>query len=259
MIDLKELRRLQESWQAPPELLRGSPREVQLTGNGITLWLVVLVLGLGGPAAGVALVAKAEQNAARTLRLAREGSDTEARVTRLSRNRGDNNCRATFLFETGGREYSRTARVPCRVWGKLFQGATLPVRYVASDPRINHLPGFERARTLPNWAGPAIGASLGLAALLLVRVLRYRRRLLETGRPALAIVTRHSTRRSQYGESNKAHYEFATLSGARAQGRYSVGSRKQLPSIGNTLTVIYDRDDPSHNMRYPISLYKLKP
>jgi hypothetical protein len=258
MIDLKRLQELRENWEPPRELMRGTPREVHVAGAGVFFRILIASCLLGGLAAVTILLREAQRDAARERRFDENTSVTDARILQLRRRRGDEpRCSVTYSFVAGGLEYSRSARIPCREWDKLAQGSRLPVKFVLSDPAISRLAGLERARVTPYWVGPVIALGLVAAAFFLARFLASRRRLLEEGRPAPAIVTRHSSSRSQHGEVFYACYEFSTLSGARGHGKYSVSSKKKLPPIGSTLTVVYDRDHPRRNARYPMSLYKL--
>jgi hypothetical protein len=226
---------------------------VRLTAAGVA-WMILVVMLLGSAAGGGAwLWLRAAEDAGRERLLDQQSAATQAQVRRLWQRRGKNRaCRVDFAFTAGGRQFSRSAVIPCRAWEKLSEGEPLPVSFVVSRPEINRLKGLERARPTPYWVAPLVAASLAVAAVLLARYLAGRRRLLEEGRPAPGVVTQLG-RRSEYGR--KVRYEFPTLSGARAQGKF--GPVKAPPAVGSTIIVLYDPDEPRRNARYPMPLVKL--
>ena len=110
---------------------------------------------------------------------------------------------------------------------------------------------------MPVWI-PGIVAILlsSLGGLALIPVLRQRR-LLSEGRPALAVVTRLSEEKhGSHGHKlgKVIYYEFPLLSGATANGK--TGPAKNPPTVGTTLCVLYDPEQPRRNAPYPFSLVK---
>jgi hypothetical protein len=84
-------------------------------------------------------------------------------------------------------------------------------------------------------------------------LIRRQRRLLTYGRGAVAVITGVEKKRSDKGTYWKVHYEWTLLSGAKRTGHYKHG-KKQPPAIGTTIPIVYDRDQPSHHSKYPLSL-----
>jgi hypothetical protein len=254
-MDLNQLRELRDHWQPPPELRRGRPRPVRLTEAGVVLMMVVVMLLVSAVCGGAWLWLRAAEDSERQRLLDQESAVTQAQVLRLRR-RGEKGrtCVLDFRFTAAGRQYSRSAVIPCRTWGTLNEGDHLPVQFVVSRPEINRLSGLEGPRQLPYWVAPLVAIPLAATGTLLARYLAGRRRLLEEGRPAPGIVIQLG-RKSEYGR--EVRYEFVTLSGGRARGKFGPVKDKGAPQPGSTIVVVYDPDEPPRNSRYPMQLVKL--
>ena len=87
-------------------------------------------------------------------------------------------------------------------------------------------------------------------------LIRRQSYLLMYGRPAIAVVTKVEKKRSDKGTYWRVHYEWTLLSGAKRRGRYKHG-KKEPPAVGTTIPIVYDRDQPARNSRYPLSLVAL--
>jgi hypothetical protein len=215
--------------------------------------LLSVVLVAGGVALGVGLNTAARKQHERTLLLARATGRTEGRITRLWRQgSGDKTrCYASYLFAAGAASYGRTARIGCSIMRTLREGELLPVRFVDSEPSVSRLEELEGNSDIPLWLPPVLPVVFASFAVLIWRELRRQRALLEEGRPAPAVVTGLG-RRGKHGR--EVQYEFLTLGGSRAHGKFGpVHSRKQ-PEVGSVLAVIYSDDDAKFNKRYPLTL-----
>lgn len=242
---------LQQTWVPPQGLERSRPRPVCLTAAGKALCLLAVLLLLGALAAGVALGMLAQRQAEQQRLLREQGLETQARITHLWRSRNDNRQPwVAYRFTVRGRCYERRTKAPLRVWRNLQMGSELPVRYLPSDPQLNH-PAAWRAKTVPLWLPYLAAGVLGALGWIVTLSLRGQRRLLVEGRPAPAVVTRHT--RSKDGKT--VHYEFPLLSGAIRQGRS--GPTKKPPAVGSVICVLYAPDNPRRNAAYPLSLVKL--
>jgi hypothetical protein len=103
----------------------------------------------------------------------------------------------------------------------------------------------------------AVGGASVVLALCVIRLIRRQWSLLEYGRPAVAIVTGVNKKRSDNGTYWLVHFEWTLMSGAKRQGRYS--HRKKPPPVpGAQVTIVYDRDQPQRNRKYPFALVKLE-
>jgi hypothetical protein len=240
-----------ENWTPPDGLGYSSLRPVQLTGAGIALLVVAAALLLGAVAAGIGLRATASRQAQEHRLLREQGANTEAQITRLWRSTGkDTQHWVAYRFTVQDRAYVMRKGVPPRIWQELKAGSSLPVRFLPSNPKVNHPTGWNDTPMSP-WAPYLV--FVGLAAIACVCAMRLRKemQLLTEGRPAPGIVT--GQRRTKDG--TVLRYEFVLLNGATAKGRG--GQSRRPPAIGSPICVLYDPENPRKNAPYPLRLVRL--
>jgi len=255
MSDGNNVRELWNNWQPPPELQRSRPRPVRFTGKGKATMVIAVVLVAGGIAMGAFLYGQVREERRRDRLLGEAASAGEAQITRLWQRSGKSrSCYASYQFASGGAELSATATVPCRAWAGLSVGQNVLVRYVASDPRISRLEGIQRAGQTPLWVVPLAFIAMAGSALLIFLKLTRERRLLEEGQAAPGIVTKLGMRTDK---GRMVYYQFATYSGSAVKGKYGPVHGKWVLSVGTPIVVLYDRDEPKRNTRYPSSLVTL--
>jgi len=243
---------VKHEWRPPAELSRARPRRVVLTRGGKILLVIAVLLVAGGLAAGIGLGLAVSRDRRDALLLEQQGETADAVVTRAWRSRDkEHEPRISYRFEVGGLTYSRETRVPLRFWSRLKPGAHIEVRYASSRPGLNHPADIKFSQTpapLP-WV---VFFAIAVWSPVVLLPIRQQRRLLSEGRPALAIVTRHShMHHGQHGQKLglKYDYDFKLLSGAAASG--SAGPVKEPPAVGTKITVLYDPDKRRSNKPYP--------
>ena len=239
-----------ESWTPPDGLGYSSLRPVSLTGGGIALLVVAVLMLLGAVAAAIGLGTTAKRQAKDHRLLQEQGVNTEARITRVWRS-GDKNQQhlVSYRFTVQERAYEARNKVPTRIWQTLTVGSSLPVRFLPSDPKVNHPTEWDDT-PMPNWLPYLLSGALVVIAFGVTIPLRIQMRLLTEGRPAPGIVTGH--RRTKDGTILR--YEFVLLNGATAKGR---GQSRRPPAIGAPICVLYDPENPRRNAPYPLTLIKL--
>jgi hypothetical protein len=239
-----------ENWTPPDGLGYSSLRPVSLTGGGISLLIVAVLMLLGAVAAAIGLGTTAKRQAKDHRLLQEQGVNMEARITRLWRS-GDKNQQhlVSYRFTVQERAYEARNKVPTRIWQTLSVGSSLLVRYLPSDPKVNHPTGWDDT-PMPNWLPYLLSGALVAIAFGVTIPLRIQMRLLTEGRPAPGIVTGH--RRTRDGTILR--YEFVLLNGATAKGR---GQSRRPPAIGAPVCVLYDPENPRRNAPYPLTLVKL--
>jgi hypothetical protein len=247
----RELQDLQRDWTPPPELARGGPREVKLSGGGIAVSVVACLLLLGAIAAAVGLSRVAARQSNETRQLAASGIEAQALVTRHWRSGGkDSERRVAYWFEYEGRAYEGSARTPRSVWAELEVGSPIRVRFLPGRPEVNHPAGWQRG-DMPSWIPAFVAVGLIFPGLLLLYMIRRQIQLLSEGRPAPAIVLGH--RRIKGGKMMQ--YEFPLPGGGIGKGR---GGKSRRPAaVGSTITVVYDRDNPKRNAPYPFDMVRI--
>jgi hypothetical protein len=245
-------------WVPPAGLHRSSPRQVNLSPRGKLLAAVIIALIAGGVGVAVGLGRIAARDARDEGRLAAEGVVTKAVVTRLWRARDKSQQSwMQYQFAADGTSHEANVRVPLQMWRELRPGADVAVRYVPSNPHINHPTAFKMSG-MPGWVSFMVACVTSVVALFRVLAVSRQRRMLMEGRPAPGRVIKHGkVRRGPHGQNQgqQYHYEFRLVSGGIARGRG--GPDKHPPEVGSLICVLYDPDDPKRNLPYPLSLVEL--
>jgi hypothetical protein len=247
----------QEKWRPPSELLRSTPRSVSLTWLGIVLGcLAVLMLG-GGAFLGPWLFVQAGRDQALLERMAVEGAVTGGTVEYIGPAYGkDSHRKITFRYEVNGHSYTPNTTVGSRAAQGLQAAGQVQVRYLPADPARGWIVGHEPQQT-PVWASPLAGLSMVLGALVLVFQFRRQRSLLSEGRPAAGVVTKVRWAGGNHGTGKHvASYQFQAQDGQTYKGRFR-GTKKRCGAVGDSLTVLYDSDNPKRSSRYPMQLVKI--
>lgn len=243
-----QLIEIRQHWKPPEELARSIPRLVRLTGAGKALLVLAAVLFAGALCGGIVLEMVRAREADEQHFLRDEGTDTDAVVTRVWRGRGDDKPPwVAYRFTSGAGSHEGELKAPLRIWRTLQAGSTLRVRYLPSNPNLNH-PVEWRQQVMPVAIPYVVGAVPSLFACLLIFTIRRQRRLVEEGRPAPALVTKLTKTK----DGQTIHYEFSLLSGALTNGKG--GPSKHPPALDSTICVLYDPDDPRRAAPYPLSL-----
>lgn len=243
----------------PPELLRSTPRQVRPSIAGLIVLIVANGLVVAAIVAGPILYSRAISSERRNALFASESVRTTARVVRIQRRGGGNNRRSVvhYRYTVDGGDYTgaTTVRRPDR--DRYQVGSDVPIRHLATETESSWLEGYgpRREALWPVFVVPAIFVVCGF---VLVQLVRRQRQLLEYGRPALGRVTKVEKKRSDKGSFWRVHYEWTLLNGATRAGRYK-DTKKQPPAVGMPVTIVYDRDQPLKNAKYPMSLVRLKP
>ena len=133
-----------ENWTPPDGLGYSSLRPVQLTGSGIAMLVLAGAMLLGAVAAGIGLGTTARRQAKDLRLLQEQGVNTDAQITRVWRSTGkDQQHLVSYRFTAQGREYVARKSVPSRIWQTLRAGSSLPVRFLSSNPKVNHPIGWD--------------------------------------------------------------------------------------------------------------------
>ncbi len=215
---------------------------------------VAVLLLAGGVFAEVHLYRRAKISESRVVRFESERVVTGAQVTGVQSRNGENGRRITMTYQyaVNGREYTGSTTVRVSEHDPSSVGSPVAVWYLPSEPDASWMDG-DAPRVQPTWPALALFAACGFTALWLIVVIRRQSNLLTYGRPALAVIRKVEKKRSDEGW--RVHYEWTLLSGATRTGRYSQG--KNPPVVGTTIPILYDRDEPSRNSRYPLSLVRV--
>jgi hypothetical protein len=70
-------------------------------------------------------------------------------------------------------------------------------------------------------------------------------------------VTKIEKKKSDHGTVWMVHFEWTTMSSATRRGKYQHG-KKSVPAVGDTIPIVYDRDDTFRHSKYPMSFVTLR-
>ena len=240
----------------PALLLLPTPRHVRPNSSGWLVVLVALALAVSGLWGGSVLRREAKESQHTAGLFAVEAVTTDADVIRVERRGGGDDRRSVVHYSYLAGDSQRTGRVTMRRRDRdrYAVGSKASVRYLASDPDSSWIEGHT-PRTRPLWPAYAIPLGCMVSAGALLALIRRQSHLLTYGRPALGMVTKIDKKRSDKGTYWRVHYEWKVLSGATREGRYH-HSRKEPPSIGTVVPIVYDRDSEK-SARYPFALVEI--
>ena len=235
----------------PRELGRSTPRPVRLSATGRLVAVLAGALAIGAVVAFAGLVATTSSERALAAAFAADGRVIEAEITRVRR--ADNSGRRVeYRYEVAGGTFGGSARFRAR--DGYAVGDRLAIVYLPDRP-AEHYVEARGYRSMPFWLVPSVPAVLLFVAAVAWRALRSQRHLLESGRPVVASVTGSKKQTHQHGSYFKVSYEFRLMSGSSRHGSYSV--QKDPPGPGTPVVVLYDREHPERNRKYPTSLVRL--
>ena len=151
-------------WTPPQELMGALPRKTRLTGHGVFAFVLALAMMPGAIFTFVGFrMAQSESNELNE-KLRTQGREATAKIVRLWRTEGRGATdMVAYAFSAGAARVHGECEVPLRLWAGLHNGADLPVRYLPSDPAVNHPAAWEEDTT-PMWVAiglPALPAAIG--------------------------------------------------------------------------------------------------
>jgi len=235
-----------EGWTVPPELTGAAPRETERSEEGAGSVLSVTLLVLAAIAMVVlSFIADARQKA-KTEVLRREGRETMGRVTGLRHKPGAYTVR--YAFNANGVAITGESPAPEDTWNGLRDADPLAIRFLPSNPAINHPAAWEGSGK-SYWVMFFIPAMPVAGAILILIQLRGQRRLVAEGVPTAGVVTR-CARGSRGGWF--VNYQFRTADGSAAKG-----SANLRMEIGATICILYLPQNPQRNQPYLGSWYRV--
>ncbi len=229
---------------SPQELSGPLPRRIRLSGN-LAYLLKVVTLGIG---LLVALVLWMSIGAVHQMRqrsaLRQGGVEAMGEITQLGR-AGKGGYMAHYTFAANGRTFSGNAEVPDELMQSLGESNSLPVRYLPSDPGINHPAAWEWS-LLSFCIGVAFPITFAAGGGIPLAKYYRRRRLVTVGAPVAGLVTQCVFKRLFFLYS----YEFTTEKGETFSGS---GRSAVNQEIGESIWILYLPQNPRQNLPYPDS------
>lgn len=239
-----------ENWTAPRELTRALPRETSMTGSAIFMAVVAGILILGSVPLFLFIRTQDERVKARNEVLRTQGREATGEIQRLWRTSGkESRNMVGYAFTANGVRLNGESSVPSALWNNVRKTGFLPIRYLPSDPAVNHPAAWEQS-TEPAWAPFTAPAILLAGGSFLVVVLRRQAELMAQGLPAVGIVTRSFRVKGGWA----LRYQFRMKDGSVAPGSSQVRRRVE---VGATVCVLYLPQNPRRNQVYPTGLYRV--
>lgn len=250
-VDRERLLDLQNQWRTPAELLSlPVPRPVRLTTQAKLLLGFMALFLAGAGAFAVFGVTAMERERQRAELLGREGVSSVATVVRKWSTSGKSTSYyVQYSYEVGDKVYHRRARISSSAWRRLGPGSQIAVRYAPSDPEVSRL---DLESTAPSWLVLLPAVIFVVVIVLLPLPVLTQRRLLQSGNPAGAIVTRVVPVKN----GQNVRYQFLDMAGNEVAGS-AMASSAGAPELGQAVTVLYDPDRPRRNTLYPPQMVRL--
>ena len=253
-----EKRSALDSSELPTVLLRSIPRDVRVSSIGGVMLVIAAMLVIGGMWGGVEFNRRAGTAARYVGLFESERIVTAGDVIQLRKRGGGNDHRITahYRYTARGRELMGETTLRRDERDRYAVGSPIAVWYLESEPEMSWLDGYS-PRPMASWPATVLPLACGIAAMALILVVRRQWNLLAYGRPAIATVTKVEKKRTDKGTIWVVHYEFTAMSGATRTGKYNQG-KKNLPAVGATIPIIYDRDNTFRHSKYPMPFVSVK-
>jgi hypothetical protein len=221
-----------------------------MTGRAIFTAIMAGTLLLGSIPAFVFFRSQNERNMARAEALRTQGSEANGEIVRLWHSSNKSHTpMVTYAFTANGIRLKGDASVPGEWWGKIQKAGFLPIRYLPSDPSINH-PAAWDPPTDPAWVPFILPVALAGVSIFLLINLRRQARLAAEGVPAAGVVTKCFRVKGGWA----VRYQFRMKDGAIGRGSSQVPGRLE---VGAAICVLYLPQNPRRNQKYPTCFYRV--
>lgn len=239
-----------------------TPRATRLSSAGMVVAIACVAAISGGIWGGMSLYQHASTSRRHAALAGTAKTPVIGRVTAVEL-RGDDeddedDTRAVVRYEyvVDGRSYRGSSRLRPREPHAFVAGGPIALAYITSEPSVGWMEGHP-PQPYPMWPAYLVPSAALIGSAIAFALLQRQRRLLTDGRLAVATITRVDKKRSDKGTYWRVEYQWQLLSGATRTAHYS-HSRKDPPAIGEQLPIIYDRDAPQRQRRYPLPLVTLR-
>ncbi|HUB77759.1 MAG TPA: DUF3592 domain-containing protein [Bryobacteraceae bacterium] len=237
-----------ENWTAPRELTRALPRETRLTARGRFMLVMGWLFLIAAIPLYVWMHNDVVQKTERSQLLRAQGQEANGEIARLwSADRGRQHM-VGYAFTANGVRIKGEAAVPADQWAEIQKAGFLPVRYLPSDPAINHPAAWEASPNL--WMPILAPAILAAGGVFLLWTLGRQKQLAAEGVPAPGVITRCFRVKNGW----RVRYQFRLKDGTIGKGR-DQASRKL--DAGTSVCVLYRAESPGRNQLYPGCSYRV--
>jgi hypothetical protein len=238
-----------ENWAPPRELTRALPRETQLTGRGKFMVTMAWLFLIAAIPLYVWMHNQQVQTGEHNELLRTQGKEANAEIVRLWRRDRGRVAMVGYAFTANGGRLTGESSVPSAIWPGIQKAGFLPVRYLPSDPAINHPAAWE-ANTSPAWMPFVFPAMLAGGGAFLLWNLHRQSLLAAEGTPVVGVVTKCFRIKNGW----VVRYQFRMKDGTVASGR---DRRDRKLEAGVPVCVLYRPDNPRQNQLYPTCMHRV--
>ena len=239
------------NWKPPRELTRAIPRETRVSGRGMLNVILGGVFLIAAIVLGVWLRNEGAQDRAHAELLRTQGQEANGEITQLwHRDRGRVNM-VSYAFTANGVRIRGESPVPDGQWKSIQKAGFLKVRFLPSNPGVNHPAAWDESNPVPAWFPILVPSMWAVGSVILLISLLRQRKVAAEGLPAAGVITRCFRIKGGWA----ARYQFRMNDGTVAAGRDRVYSRLEP---GATVCVLYLPENPRRNYLYPLSLYRVE-
>ena len=237
-----------ENWTPPRELTRSLPRETQLTARGRFMLVMSWMFLLAAVPLYVWMHNDVVQKTQRNTLLRTQGQEVNGEISRLwSGDRGREHM-VGYAFTANGVRLRGEASVPADKWAGIQKTGFLPVRYLPSNPAINHPAAWETSTNI--WLPLIAPAILAAGGAFLFWTLRRQNQLTAEGVAAPGVVVRCVRVKNGW----MVRYQFRVKGGAIEKGRSQTNRKFEA---GAPVCILYRSDNPRRNDLYPGCSYRV--
>lgn len=233
----------------PDELLGNDARRVRLAGKngwyGVFLGVVGICIGVYGLGSyfheiGVQMPRRAI--------LRGQGREIRGVVTKIDETRHAG-LFVDYSFAVGGRSYSGRANVPDRAQKGLTDSGPISIRYLPSNPNINHPAGWEWSALADMNVVPFV-VFFALVGVLCLGFVWREREILRRGKPTQGVVIDCEPYWGMY----RVSYRFSTDTGELMEGR---SQSETSYETDRKILILYLPGNPKRNRSYSLSYFSV--
>lgn len=230
---------------APRELIGPPPRKVHLYRNGTKLGIIAASFLVFFVISSAWFCADAVRQIEHKTALQHDGREVIGEITEPRLGNRTSEPSVTYAFTVRGTAYSGRAQMPQNLAGSLRESDHILVRFLPSDPKINHPDAWAWSPIL-NLESVAVQILFAIIGGVIIAVLRSERRLASEGMPSIGVITICTPKNRTFW----VKYDFSTEDGRSIKGSgYSLKSQE----IGTNICVLYLPQNPRRNCPYPLS------
>jgi hypothetical protein len=178
-----------------------------------------------------------------------QGQEAKGEIVRLWRRDRGRVPMVGYAFTANGVRLRGESSVPSAAWPGIQKAGFLPVRYLPSNPAINHPAAWE-ASTPPSWLLLLVPAMLVAGGGFLLWNLHRQSQLAAEGTPAAGVVTKCFRVKNGW----MVRYQFRLKDGTVASGRDQIYRKLEA---GVSVCVLYRSENPRRNQLYPTCMYRV--